>query len=265
MARGIVLAGPMNERGATENGRGGGVGGTVAATALWAGVLGGSIYLINRIARERRADAQQQLDRVAYAQLVLGLTAAACFAWRRLCSGKLDTGDGGGGRSHPVASSLLILAGIQAGQYALTVPGGLRVQDPVRAARALLRYVLLVGLVEELWFRGLWFEVCGHRFWPSVIAGSALFGLYHAPHGWRSVVMTAGIGAVFAVARYRGVPLWALAVVHGLIDWLNREILPGARFRIAPSKVPIVFPAYTLMLAGAVAALPGLTNFRASR
>ena len=165
----------------------------------------------------------------------------------------------------PGAAAAIALLGVQTGQYAVAEHRLKPARPLAQQLGSLAHYVTLIGMVEELWFRGIWFEICRHRFWPSVVLGSALFGLYHWPHGWRTVLTTAGVGSVFAMARMRGASLAELATVHGLIDWLNREALPGVRLRIPAEAVSAVFPVYSVMLASAIAALPPVRPSTSSR
>jgi len=65
-----------------------------------------------------------------------------------------------------------------------------------RAALELFRYVVLVGHTEERWFRGFWLAMWRHRFVPSVLVGSLLFGLSHIARGLQTVWSTAFVGSV---------------------------------------------------------------------
>jgi hypothetical protein len=114
----------------------------------------------------------------------------------------------------------------------------------------LLRYVVLIGYTEELWFRGLWFAMCRHRFVPSVVLGSVIFGLSHSAQGWQAVWMTAWVGGVFASARYCGAALVPLALVHGVMDWLNLRMLPGVQLRIERGSFWLVVSGMCLLLSG---------------
>ena len=98
-------------------------------------------------------------------------------------------------------------------------------------------YFLAAGLPEEVLFRALlltrieaWFKNPG---W-SLFAASVIFGLVHLPidylfftnHDWKETwiaVLTfqMGFGAVFAFAYQRTRNVWALAVIHALVDALN--------------------------------------------
>lgn len=224
------------------------------SAALWLGAVGAFTVAIHRLNRRRPPDLPRRMRQLTYAQLATGLVIAHQLGRRPRTTSRL-----------PGAAAAMALLGVQAGQYAVAEHRLPRGRPVAQQLGSLAHYVTLIGFVEELWFRGIWFEICRHRFWPSVVLGSALFGLYHWPHGWRSVLTTAGVGSVFAMARLRGASLGELSAVHGLIDWLNREALPGVRLRIPADAVSAVFPVYSIVLASAIAALPPVNPSTSSR
>lgn len=93
---------------------------------------------------------------------------------------------------------------------------------------ALAHQVLFIAAAEELWFRGLWMRAAGDRAWLAIGVGAVAFGLLHWPAGLWSVATTAAIGALFGAARWRGAPLWSLALVHGLMNWLSIYAAPAS-------------------------------------
>jgi membrane protease YdiL (CAAX protease family) len=208
-----------------------------------------SAYVIHRLARAPRPDNARRVEWLARAQLVAGVAFASVLPDEPAESA------GGASRTRDTLT-VAALTGIQAGQLAVAQCAGLRWRGTESALSSLWNYTVSVSLVEELWFRELWFRICRRRFGSSVLLGSLLFGLYHAPRGWRSVLSTAAIGCVFAVARYRGASLGSLIIAHGLMDWLNRDIMPGARYRLDPSSSTVMFAAYCSALAYGLSRLP---------
>ncbi len=80
-------------------------------------------------------------------------------------------------------------------------------------------FCLLIGLGEELIFRGYLFSLC--KQWSPAVAllvTSLLFGACHVNHGVSITTLALPIGFGFGLARLAGTPLWLLAVLHGLID-----------------------------------------------
>jgi membrane protease YdiL (CAAX protease family) len=137
--------------------------------------------------------------------------------------------------------AILLLAALQLAEYLAVVhPLPANPNLPL-VASAWLHYTVMVALPEEIWFRGLWFAAGRDRFRASVVAGSVLFGLYHAANGWSAVVTTAAVGFVLALARQRGASLLSLVLVHGAMDLLNRVLIPGTAWRFGPGLSPIVF------------------------
>jgi membrane protease YdiL (CAAX protease family) len=120
----------------------------------------------------------------------------------------------------------------------------------------LLYYFLVVGLVEELLFRGVLYHAIAT--WKGAgwaMAGSAvLFGLYHI--GWQGLLgALAGvlIGGILALARWRGIGIPGLALVHGLMDivsvWSIAELSPLAWQGISIAQPELIIAGYVLLLA----------------
>jgi membrane protease YdiL (CAAX protease family) len=123
--------------------------------------------------------------------------------------------------------------------------------DMALVLSTLLHQVVLIALVEELWFRGLWMQATASSPALAILGGAAGFGLYHLHQGPAMVVTTAAIGLLFAVARWRGAPIWALALAHGVSNWINSPIAPAPGWRFDPALSRALFIA--LILAGAAA------------
>lgn len=80
----------------------------------------------------------------------------------------------------------------------------------------------LVGLMEELIFRGLAFSALSPWLPPvGVVGASAVaFGLIHWSLGWHSVVITGVIGAVFMLAYLRLQSIAPLALAHFAVNFV---------------------------------------------
>jgi membrane protease YdiL (CAAX protease family) len=89
-------------------------------------------------------------------------------------------------------------------------------------------YFLLVGLGEELIFRGLMYRALDEwRGTRWAIWGSSLgFGLFHLGHGDPTIVVAVFIGALFAAIRWRTGGIVGLIVVHALYDLTVVAIVP---------------------------------------
>ncbi len=152
--------------------------------------------------------------------------------------------------------ALAVFISLQAMQYSLAVPARNPRENTRKSALELFRFVVLVGLTEEIWFRGIWFAMCHNHFVTSVLLGSLVFGLYHLRHGRYVAVITFFVGMVFASARYRGASIISLALVHGVIDWLNYRMFPASRLRVRENHV-LVLIALWCVLSSAVILLWG--------
>jgi membrane protease YdiL (CAAX protease family) len=102
--------------------------------------------------------------------------------------------------------------------------------NPARLGGEILYYFGLVGLVEELLFRGLLYRILedwrGARW---AIWGTSLgFVLWHV-FGQGLLVGLAGfiIGLLFALVRWRAGGIAGLILVHGLADITSAELLPS--------------------------------------
>ncbi len=145
--------------------------------------------------------------------------------------------------------ALIVLVGVQAVDY-LFASHIIGPRNGVTLAIINFFYFhIVIGFAEELWFRGLWLAMFKNRFITGVLLGSIVFGLYHITHGLQTVLFTTFIGAIFAVARYRGCSILTLAIAHGLMDWFNLEMFPGASYRFSETVILVLFPLLCLILA----------------
>lgn len=133
----------------------------------------------------------------------------------------------------------LVLLGLQIAEHALVVHSIPSTANFASLGSRFLHMVLFIGLVEEVWFRGVWVHLCKDRVIPALVAGSVFFGLYHLPHGPWVVISTAGVGFAFASARLRGASLVGLGLLHGINNWLNQSLFPGKAFRTSRELVAI--------------------------
>ncbi len=152
--------------------------------------------------------------------------------------------------------ALIVLVGVQTADY-LFVSHTIGPRNGVTLAIINFFYFhIVIGFAEELWFRGLWLAMFKNRFITGVLLGSIIFGLYHVAHGFQTVLFTTCIGAMFAVARYRGSSILTLAIAHGLMDWFNLEMFPGASSRFSTTVILILFPLLCLIIAIALYYIP---------
>ena len=138
--------------------------------------------------------------------------------------------------------AIFVIVSLQTIQYIVVVPKIGPASGIGFALLELFKFLVLIGYTEELWFRGIWFAMFKNRMLPSIIAGSVAFGIFHLPHGIGSVIISSCVGSVFAAARYRGASIMSLAIAHGLIDWLNNQMLPAKQLRISMGAALIVLP-----------------------
>ena len=103
--------------------------------------------------------------------------------------------------------------------------------------------VIVIGFAEELWWRGIWFEIWKGKPVICVLAGSLAFTAYHFPfQGWEVMIGSGLIinvffmGLLFAAARYRGTSIGVLALAHGLIDWFQG----GIQWKQQTGHIPFV-------------------------
>jgi membrane protease YdiL (CAAX protease family) len=110
-------------------------------------------------------------------------------------------------------------------QLALGLPLDLRPFGLLRVAGEVFFYFVLVGMVEELLFRGLLFRALEDWRGPALaIFGSSLgFALWHI--GWAGpfIIVHFFVGIIFGLIRWRAGGIVGLIVIHGLDDFLAVE------------------------------------------
>ena len=110
-------------------------------------------------------------------------------------------------------------------QVVLGLPLTLRPFSLGRVVGEVVFYLGLVGVVEELLFRGLMFRALENWRGPGLaVFGSALgFALWHI--GWAGplIVVHFGLGLVFGLIRWRAGGIVGLVFVHGLFDLMAVE------------------------------------------
>lgn len=108
--------------------------------------------------------------------------------------------------------------------------------DFTLALARLIDLVIFVALAEEIWFRGLWMRAANGNLALALGVGSIAFGLFHWHLGALTVLATTAIGALYGAARWRGAPIWALALAHGFVNWtLGVALLGTPRFDVTTS------------------------------
>jgi len=93
--------------------------------------------------------------------------------------------------------------------------------SPTTALTDLPYFLCLIALTEELWFRGIWFEMWRGRPFMCIGVGSLLFGAIHIATSSSHPISAFFFGLVFAAARNRGASIGVLVIGHGLLDWVN--------------------------------------------
>jgi membrane protease YdiL (CAAX protease family) len=109
-------------------------------------------------------------------------------------------------------------------------------------------YFLVVGLVEELLFRGVLYHAFDSWRGPvwAVVGSSLAFGAYHfVSQGIAGAAATAFLGAILAFARFRGAGLIGLAAAHGLMDVVTIWNTPD----FDPSHLQDISIPYPLLIA----------------
>jgi membrane protease YdiL (CAAX protease family) len=116
-------------------------------------------------------------------------------------------------------------------------------------AGEIIFYFLIVGLVEELLFRGLIYRALKEWKGPAwaIWGSTAGFALYHLP-GQGPVIMLGAfiIGIIFAMIRWRAGGIVGLIFVHGLIDVVSLRMLPE-EFEFTMGQVIIPHPGLAIL------------------
>lgn len=101
--------------------------------------------------------------------------------------------------------------------------------SPLRLLCESLFYIVLVGIGQELLFRGLIYRALEDWRGPGwAIWGSSLgFGLWHLAGGPLMFLATAFYGLIFALMRWRAGGILGVILVHGLMDFAGILLLPS--------------------------------------
>ena len=134
---------------------------------------------------------------------VLSCGLAGAFPGRKLMGGLLAG----------IAALSLLMALLLAGGWAESHWRGLSAQEIATNLLAWLSVCLLVGLTEELAFRGYLQQALsrGMGFWPAALVTSLIFGLLHGFNPHESVIGIAavcGAGLIFCLGLRRTGALW---------------------------------------------------------
>jgi len=127
--------------------------------------------------------------------------------------------------------------------------GGLRPVDPGRAL-TFLALALAVGLVEEVFFRGLMLRPLLKRgLWRAVLVSTVLFGLMHSLNvaaGWNALAVALqisyalAIGFGYAALVIRTGVIWPLVLAHALTDLFGYLGANTLTIEAAPSTIEVV-------------------------
>jgi membrane protease YdiL (CAAX protease family) len=102
--------------------------------------------------------------------------------------------------------------------------------SPLRLVSEFVFYFALVGIGQELLFRGLIYRAfedwrgTGWAIWGSSIC----FGFWHLGGGPLIIIATALYGLIFALLRWRTGSILGAILVHGLVDFTASMLLPNA-------------------------------------
>jgi membrane protease YdiL (CAAX protease family) len=153
--------------------------------------------------------------------------------------------------------ALLVLARTFA-LLSTNIPLSLQFTTPSRWVSEIAFYFLLVGVGEELLFRGLMYRALEE--WRGVrwaIWGTTLvFGLWHV--GGRGLLGFAGgviYGVLFGAIRWRAGGIVGLMIVHGLVDITTAAIVPENPLRYF-NQVQIVQPLLAILTVVVLVGLP---------
>lgn len=122
-----------------------------------------------------------------------------------------------------------------------SIPLGFQLASIGRIIDETVFYFLLVGLCEELVFRGLMYRALDEwRGTRLAIWGSSLgFGLFHLGHGDPTIVVAVFVGALFAAIRWRTGGIVGLIVVHALYDLSVVALVPDLSMGYLLTQVQI--------------------------
>lgn len=128
---------------------------------------------------------------------------------------------------------------------------------PLRLLGEFLFYFVLVGVGQELLFRGLIYRALEDwRGTHWAIWGSSLgFGLWHLGGGPLMVAATALYGLVFALIRWRAGGILGLILVHGLMDFTGLLLLPSTDV-VGLDRPDVPHPAWMFLGLALIFAVP---------
>ena len=110
--------------------------------------------------------------------------------------------------------------------FGAVVDNGSRYTKLWQFAFELMYFIVAVGAVEEIVFRGFVYSQIKEIFkneWVAIIGSSALFGLFHILIGnMVQVCITTIIGFIFCMVRYKikGCTILSLIIMHGVYDFM---------------------------------------------
>jgi membrane protease YdiL (CAAX protease family) len=89
-----------------------------------------------------------------------------------------------------------------------------------RELRAFQALAITAGACEELLYRGylIWYFGAWMGPWVAAAASSVVFGIGHLYQGWRGILSTAAVGALFAALYLVSGSLFLPMVAHALVD-----------------------------------------------
>ncbi|HTQ70294.1 MAG TPA: CPBP family intramembrane glutamic endopeptidase [Acidocella sp.] len=192
--------------------------------ALLAALVVGEIWLLARLQPPwLRPEAQLSAGFVGLNEMLLLIPVLAATAVMAGLEGRsvLSCGLAGplpgrnlmGGLLAGIAALSLLMALLLVGGLAESHLRGLSVRAVATNLLAWLSVCLLVGLTEELAFRGYLQQVLsrGMGFWPAALLTSLIFGLLHSFNPHESVIGIAaacGAGLIFCLGLRRTFTLW---------------------------------------------------------
>lgn len=147
----------------------------------------------------------------------------------------------GKGIGFTLACGAVVVLGRMVVLLGTDIPFGFQLTTADRLIGETAFYFLLVGLGEELIFRGLMYRALDEwRGTRAAIWGSSLgFGLFHLGHGDPTIVVGVLIGALFAAIRWRTGGIVGLIVVHALYDLAVVAFVPSISMDYFVTKVQI--------------------------
>ena len=136
---------------------------------------------------------------------------------------------------------LVLIVGRLLVVLATSIPLSFQFATAHRIIGEIMYYVLLVGLGEELIFRGLVYRALDEwRGTRLAIWGSSLgFAVFHLGHGDPTIVVAVFIGAVFAAIRWRTGGIVGLVLVHALYDFSVAAIVPDLSMNYLIGQVQV--------------------------